>query len=133
MAIVETGPLPAAAVEAAAPKSARSAWSLLKPTVLALIVPLLLLAFWQVATTQQWTRLIPTPYTVAECMVDFAVGGIFDDAYSATLLIHLLASMSRVYGGFALAFAVLAHGGIPTAVLGRSEPALNKELAPWAD
>ena len=103
MAIVETAPLPAAAAEAAAPKSTRSIWTRLKPTVLALIVPLLLLAFWQVATTQQWTRLIPTPYIVAECMVDFAVGGIFDDAYSATLLTHLLASMSRVYGGFALA------------------------------
>ena len=36
-------------------------WRRLKPIVLALIVPLLLLAFWQVATTQQWTRLIPTP------------------------------------------------------------------------
>ena len=103
MAIVETGPVPAAVEDATAARPTRSAWTRLKPTVLALIVPLLLLAFWQVATTQQWTRLIPTPYAVAECMVDFAVGGIFDDAYSATLLTHLLASMSRVYGGFALA------------------------------
>ena len=39
-------------------------------------------------------------------MVDFAWGGIYDDAYSATLLTHLLASMSRVYGGFALAALV---------------------------
>ena len=103
MAIVETGPVPAAVEDATAARPTRSAWTRLKPTVLALIVPLLLLAFWQVATTQQWTRLIPTPYAVAECMVDFAVGGIFDDAYSATLLTHLRASMSRVYGGFALA------------------------------
>ena len=103
MAIVETGPVPAAVEEATAARPTRTVWTRLKPTVLALIVPLLLLAFWQVATTQQWTRLIPTPYAVAECMVDFAVGGIFDDAYSATLLTHLLASMSRVYGGFALA------------------------------
>ncbi len=29
----------------------------------------------------RWTRLIPTPYEVAEYMVDFAVGGIYDDAY----------------------------------------------------
>src|SRR3984957_5826678 len=76
-------------------------WRRAKPIVLALIVPLLLLAFWQVATTQRWTLLIPTPYAVAEYMVDFAVGGIYDDAYSAILLTHLLASMSRVYGGFA--------------------------------
>ena len=33
----------------------------IKPVVLALIVPLLLLAFWQVATTQHRTRLIPSP------------------------------------------------------------------------
>ena len=66
-----------------------AAWRRLKPTALALIVPLLLLAFWQVATANQWTRLIPTPYQVAEYMVDFAWGGIYDDAYSATLLTHL--------------------------------------------
>jgi NitT/TauT family transport system permease protein len=53
-------------------------------------------------------------------MVDFAVGGIYDDAYSGTLTTHLLASMSRVYGGFALAalFALpigLMIGRMPTA------------------
>jgi len=98
----------------------RLLWRRAKPVVLALIVPLLLLAFWQVATTQQWTRLIPTPREVAEYMVDFAVGGIYDDAYSATLITHLLASMSRVYGGFALAalFALpigMMVGRLPTA------------------
>jgi NitT/TauT family transport system permease protein len=98
----------------------RLLWRRAKPVVLALIVPLLLLAFWQVATTRQWTRLIPTPGEVAEYMVDFAVGGIYDDAYSATLITHLLASMSRVYGGFALAalFALpigMMVGRLPTA------------------
>ena len=98
----------------------KALWRRAKPVVLALIVPLLLLAFWQVATTQQWTRLIPTPREVAEYMVDFAVGGIYDDAYSATLASHLLASMSRVYGGFALAavFALpigMMVGRLPTA------------------
>jgi NitT/TauT family transport system permease protein len=98
----------------------RSLWRRAKPIVLALIVPRLLLAFWQVATTQRWTLLIPTPYAVAEYMVDFAVGGIYDDAYSGTLLTHLLASMSRVYGGFALAalFALpigIMVGRMPTA------------------
>lgn len=72
---------------------------------LALIVPGLLLLLWQVATTRRWTRLIPTPSETAEYMVDFAVGGIYDDAFSATLHIHLLASMGRVYGGFLLAAA----------------------------
>jgi NitT/TauT family transport system permease protein len=98
----------------------KALWRRAKPVVLALIVPLLLLAFWQVATTQQWTRLIPTPGEVAEYMVDFAVGGVYDDAYSATLTSHLLASMSRVYGGFALAavFALpigMMVGRLPTA------------------
>ena len=69
-------------------------------------MPLLLLVFWHVATTLKWTMLIPTPFQVAEYMVDFAKGGIYDDAYSATLLTHLLASMSRVYGGFFLADVV---------------------------
>ena len=74
-----------------------------KAAGLALIVPGLLLLLWYVATTRRWTRLIPTPAETAEYMVDFAVGGIYDDAFSATLHIHLLASMGRVYGGFALA------------------------------
>jgi NitT/TauT family transport system permease protein len=117
MTIVETSAVPAVIP---AGKPPRRPWDRAKPIVYALIVPLLLLAFWQVATTQQWTRLIPTPYQVGEYMVDFAVGGIYDDAYSGTLVTHLLASMSRVYGGFALAalFALpigLMIGRMPTA------------------
>lgn len=118
MAMVETGAAPAAAP--ADKPAGRSTWERLKPTVLALIVPAGLLLFWHVATTLRWTRLIPTPYEVAEYMVDFAWGGIYDDAFSGTLITHLLASMSRVYGGFALAalFALplgLMIGRIPTA------------------
>ena len=110
----------ASTAPALAPANRAKLWRRAKPVVLALIVPLLLLAFWQVATTLQWTRLIPTPYQVGEYMVDFAVGGIYDDAYSGTLLTHLLASMSRVYGGFALAaiFALpigIMVGRMPTA------------------
>jgi len=94
------------------------AWARLKPVLLAMIVPLLLLAFWQYATTNGMTMLIPPPADVAEYMVDFAVGGIWDDAFSATLHIHLLASMSRVYGGFALA----AMAAIPLGLMiGRNE------------
>lgn len=81
----------------------RAAWARVKPVLLALIVPGALLAFWHYATVKERTLLIPPPAEVAEYMVDFAVGGIWDDAFSATLHIHLLASMSRVYGGFALA------------------------------
>jgi len=75
----------------------------LKSTALALVVPSALLLLWQVSTTRNWTRLIPSPAETAEYMRDFAFGGIYDDAFSATLHIHLLASMGRVYGGFLLA------------------------------
>ncbi len=89
---------------------------------LALIVPGLLLLFWHIATTRRWTRLIPTPYETSEYMVDFVAGGIYNDAFSATAHIHLLASLSRVYGGFGLAVLAalplgLLIGRIPLARL----------------
>jgi NitT/TauT family transport system permease protein len=91
-----------------------------KPALLAFIVPALLFLLWHVATTQRWTRLIPTPFETAEYMVDFVWGGIYNDAFSATAHIHLIASMTRVYGGFALAAMValplgLLIGRIPLA------------------
>ncbi len=85
---------------------------------MALIVPAMLLAFWHFAVKWGWTMLIPSPYDVGEYMIDFAVGGIWDDAFSATLHIHLLASMGRVYGGFALAALVAVPMGI---LIGRNE------------
>jgi len=102
MAIAETA-APAAPPIERSRHFARWSQSSLRSIILALIVPGLLFALWQVATTLQWTRLIPTPWETASYMVDFAVGGIHDDAFSATAHIHLLASMQRVYGGFALA------------------------------
>jgi NitT/TauT family transport system permease protein len=94
---------------------------------LAMIVPGLLLLLWYVATTQRWTRLIPTPMETAEYMVDFAVGGIYDDAFSATLHIHLIASMSRVYGGFLLAAMV----ALPLGMLIGRIPLARKTLDPF--
>src|SRR5476649_845198 len=111
MAIVETSS-PSDTTAPATVTPARKTWSRARPVLLALIVPALLLAFWQVATTNGLTMLIPTPYQVGEYMIDFAVGGIYDDAYSATLLTHLLASMGRVYGGFAIAAAFALPIGI---------------------
>jgi NitT/TauT family transport system permease protein len=104
--------------EAAAARAPASLWQRARGTVLAMIVPLLLLAFWHYAVKAGMTRLIPSPAEVAEYMVDFAVGGIWDDAFSATLHIHLLASMSRVYGGFALAALVAVPLGI---LIGRND------------
>jgi len=93
-------------------------WPRLKAIMLALVVPLALLLGWHLAVKAGMTRLIPSPADVAEYMVDFAVGGIWDDAFSATLHIHLFASMTRVYGGFALA----ALAAVPLGLLiGRNE------------
>ena len=93
-------------------------WPRLKAIMLALVMPLALLLGWHLAVKAGMTRLIPSPADVAEYMVDFAVGGIWDDAFSATLHIHLFASMTRVYGGFALA----ALAAVPLGLLiGRNE------------
>ncbi|MFO0400884.1 MAG: ABC transporter permease, partial [Alphaproteobacteria bacterium] len=93
-------------------------WPRLKAVLLALVVPLALLLGWHLAVKAGMTRLIPSPADVAEYMVDFAVGGIWDDAFSATLHIHLFASMQRVYGGFALAALVAVPLGL---LIGRNE------------
>ena len=74
-----------------------------RPLLLALIVPLLFLIVWQLGVTYTKSRLIPPPTEVAVMMWDFAFGGIWDDAFSRTLHIHLIMSLSRVYGGFLLA------------------------------
>ena len=96
----------------------RVIWPRLKAVLLALVVPLALLLGWHLAVKAGMTRLIPSPADVAEYMVDFAVGGIWDDAFSATLHIHLFASMTRVYGGFALAALVAVPLGL---LIGRNE------------
>ena len=93
-------------------------WPRLKAVLIALVVPLALLLAWHLAVKAGMTRLIPSPADVAEYMVDFAVGGIWDDAFSATLHIHLFASMTRVYGGFALAALVAVPLGL---LIGRNE------------
>ncbi|MES2711541.1 MAG: ABC transporter permease [Pseudomonadota bacterium] len=94
---------------------------------LALIVPALLLLGWHLAVKAGMSRLIPSPYAVAEYMVDFAWGGIWDDAFSATLHIHLLASASRVYGGFILA----AMAAIPLGILIGRTPLIRDLLDPF--
>ena len=59
------------------------------------------------------TRLIPSPRQVAVMMYDFSFGGIYDDAFSATILTHIWKSMTRVYGGFFLAAII----GIPLGLM----------------
>jgi NitT/TauT family transport system permease protein len=75
--------------------------------------PILLILIWDRAVAMTGTRLIPSPYQVAVMMYDFSFGGIYDDAFSGTILIHVWKSVQRVYGGFFLAALI----GIPLGLL----------------
>lgn len=118
----------AGSAQAAAPPKPRGRWrARLRATGMALIVPSALLLFWDIAVRTGMTQLIPSPYEVGEYMVDFAWGGIWDDAFSGTLHIHLLASMSRVFGGFALA----ALAAVPLGILIGRNDTLRALLDPF--
>jgi NitT/TauT family transport system permease protein len=75
--------------------------------------PLLLVLLWDRAVAMTGTRLIPSPYQVAVMMYDFSFGGVYDDAFSGTILIHVWKSAQRVYGGFFLAALI----GIPLGMM----------------
>ena len=64
-----------------------------RTVALALIVPVCLMVIWDVMVRWTGTRLVPSPYGVAVMMWDFAFGGIYDDAYSASLPIHFWKSV----------------------------------------
>lgn len=88
-------------------------WPRIKRWLTPLIVPVLLLIAWDLGVRMSGTRLIPLPHDVGLMLIDFAFGGIYDDAFSKTLFLHLWKSITRVYGGF-LAAALL---GIPLGLL----------------
>ena len=85
----------------------------LRAVVLGAGFPILLILIWDRAVAMTGTRLIPSPYQVAVMMYDFSFGGIYDDAFSGTILTHVWKSMQRVYGGFFLAALV----GIPSGMM----------------
>ena len=93
---------------------------------LAAIVPLCLLIFWDLMVRWTGTRLIPLPGDVAIMMWDFAFGGIYNDAYSASLPIHFWKSVQRVYGGFFSAALI----GIPLGLMIGRMPLLRAMLDP---
>jgi NitT/TauT family transport system permease protein len=97
-----------------------------RTVALALIVPVCLMVIWDVMVRWTGTRLVPSPYGVAVMMWDFAFGGIYDDAYSASLPIHFWKSVQRVYGGFLCAAAI----GIPLGLMIGRMPLLRKLLDP---
>jgi NitT/TauT family transport system permease protein len=98
----------------------------LRAVILAMVVPLGLLLFWDGMVRWTGTRLVPLPSGVAVMMWDFAFGGIYDDAYSASLPIHFWKSVQRVYGGFFAAAAL----GIPLGLLIGRLPLLRAMLDP---
>jgi NitT/TauT family transport system permease protein len=95
----------------AAPRAAGLFARLRNPLVGA-VFPVAMVALWHFLTYGQKYSLIPPPSDVALELYDLAFGGIYDDAYSRTLLTHLLASLSRVYGGFAIAAVVAVPLGL---------------------
>ncbi|WNK01624.1 ABC transporter permease [Thalassospiraceae bacterium LMO-JJ14] len=95
---------------------AKSAMMSARKFALGLIFPLTLIGFWEFMVRWTGTRLIPPPYEVILMMWDFAFGGIYDDAFSASLPTHLWVSLQRVYGGFFLAAVIAIPLGI---MLGR--------------
>lgn len=101
-------------------------WPSLRPVLLAMAFPAAMLAIWHFVTIGRPGSLIPPPYEVWLELRDLAFGGINDDAYSKTLHIHLLASISRVYGGFALALIV----ALPLGMLIGRVPLVRQLLDP---
>jgi NitT/TauT family transport system permease protein len=84
----------------------------LKQPAISSLFPLAVVVFWHFTTYGRKYSLIPPPSEVAIELYDLAFGGIYDDAFSQTLLTHLIASVSRVYGGFAMACLVALPLGL---------------------
>ena len=109
-------PDPTAEVAPDAPSTARPRRrivEMIRAVALGAGFPVLLILLWDRAVAMTGTRLVPSPHAVAVMMYDFAFGGIYDDAFSATILTHVWKSMTRVYGGFFLAALI----GIPLGLM----------------
>lgn len=97
----------------------------LREVALGLILPVALLAAWQLSTARRPDALIPPPTAVWTSLVDFAFGN-DGDAFSGTLVTNTLASVSRVFGGFALA----ALAALPLGLLIGRLPLARKLVDP---
>ena len=104
---------PGASKTAAAQRRHRRRLETVRAVALGAGFPILLVLIWDRTVALSGTRLIPSPYQVAVMMYDFAFGGVYDDAFSGTILTHIWKSMQRVYGGFFLA----AVTGIPLGMM----------------
>jgi NitT/TauT family transport system permease protein len=100
-------------IEAPLKPAPAARWQKAKRWLTPLIVPIVLVAAWDLCVRITGTRLIPLPRDVAIMLYDFTFGGIYDDAFSKTIHIHFWKSVQRVYGGFFAAALV----GIPLGLL----------------
>lgn len=87
--------------------------------LLAFVVPTVALVVWQLGVTYGWTlpfgirmSFLPYPLEVARTLVDFAFGGVRNDAFSGELWTNLAASAGRVAAGFALAAVIAVPLGV---------------------
>jgi NitT/TauT family transport system permease protein len=110
--MLETAPIVSTAPAVEPAPSSTSFFSHWRNPLLAMLFPGVVLVIWHFTTYGQKYSLIPPPVEVARELYDLAFGGIWDDAYSRSLWTHLLASLSRVYGGFAIALAVALPLGL---------------------
>ena len=85
---------------------------LLAPRLLPIVFPAVLLALWSAATWNHPDGLIPQPIQVVQEIVDFAGLAGHNDGFSGTLWPNLLASASRVYGGFLISAALALPLGL---------------------
>ena len=115
------------------PARGRIAWRTL---VLAIPVPVLVVVLWHFGVTNEWALpfgirmgFLPYPFDVAVSLIDFAVGGLRNDAFSGQLWGHLAASASRVGAGFAIAAVIAIPVGILMGryrvVSGLLDPSIN--------
>jgi NitT/TauT family transport system permease protein len=122
----EIAPAVSDAPSVAARRSGALPLARLQNPAVAALFPVAVLLIWHFATSGRKFSLIPPPRDVAIELYDLAFGGIYDDAYSQTLLTHLVASLSRVYGGFAIACAV----ALPLGLLIGRVPLVRRLLDP---
>ena len=116
----------APAVAEVATRRALPSFASLKQALLALALPVAMGVAWHLLTVGKPYSLIPPPAEVWTAMVDLAIGGPEGDAFSGTLLTHLTASLTRVFGGFSLA----ALAAVPLGLLIGRVPLMRQILDP---
>ncbi|MCI1792270.1 MAG: ABC transporter permease [Bifidobacterium tibiigranuli] len=100
--------------------SLKSIRSLAKKSLLALPAPILVLYLWHLGVAHQWVLplgikmgYLSSPGEVLRRLIDLVAGGIINDTFSGTLVLHLWASTQRALFGFALATII----GVPLGII----------------